>query len=170
MFARQTMYTSLRQPQLLFSPRSLLFSSRVPINPSPSDWWSSAWPPTCSESLPGFPPTPFFTSTSAPSTPSTDTRRTFILNWLCVALPTRRSSFHAAITAPPRHRRFIMRKLSRFNSLMHPALFIFGAVARHHVLEMIVFANEIWQIASITLNLPQNCTSTQAGRSFFFVG
>lgn len=39
-------------------------------------------------------------------------------------------------------------------------------MARHHVLEMIVFANEIWQIASITLNLPQNCTSTQAGRSF----
>lgn len=42
-------------------------------------------------------------------------------------------------------------------------------MARHHVLEMIVFANEIWQIASITLNLPQNCTSTQAGRSFFFL-
>lgn len=42
-------------------------------------------------------------------------------------------------------------------------------MARHHVLGMIVFANEIWQIASITLNLPQNCTSTQVGRSFFFL-
>lgn len=106
------------------SPRSLLFSSRVPINPSPSDWWFFAWPPPVLSHYPVFPQLRSSPPHPHSRMPSTGTRRTFILNWLCVALPARRSSFHAAITAPSRHCRFIMCKLSRFNSLMHPALFL----------------------------------------------